>query len=301
MSASIDCTVPAVPASEARVEPFTRTPDDTVATIAERLLHRVVADHHATPVLVLLRADALTIESLLGADAVAALRGRVAPPDVDAVGFVAAAHIDASSTTDAPSPTGPSTRTDGTVAHVVDRHGTAATALCADALRRTIGPTTTPQCGRVPDACRRVLQLPTAPPDRSMLDFVVAAWLEIITRRALVDPSLDWPDLLALHPAVAALPDPATVTEVARATVELGLALDWERFRRVVASIGGFPFGEGAERTAEWMDAGMFSRWALDELADPDDTLEILDATLVPSVSERLWATVRLTRADRPD
>jgi hypothetical protein len=183
---------------------------------------------------------------------------------------------------------------DQTVVHIVHRSGTALTALSQLESVRTFGPTTEPQHGRVPDACRRILGLATAPPTDSMTDFVIAAWLEVISRVALENPGIAWSDIVALHPACNSICEPAIPTAIAQATQALGHSLDWERFRRVITAVGGFPFGDSGKKTAAWMDTGMFSRWAMDSLPSRSDAFDLLDAALGPATFDRLWATVQL-------
>lgn len=127
-----------------------------------------------------------------------------------------------------------------------------------------------------------------------MIDFVIAAWLEVITRHALATPALSWEDIVGLHPVTQMNPPTATPSSMADATRTLGAALDWERFRSVIAAVGGFPFGDDAQRVAEWMDDGMFSRWAMELLPTQTEALRILDACLGPSAYDRLWATISL-------
>lgn len=182
---------------------------------------------------------------------------------------------------------------DQTVVHAIHRSGVAVTILSTTETVRTLGPTTNPQQGRVPDACRRILGLRTVAPEDSMTDFVIAAWLEVIARYAVQTPGLSWPDVVALHPAQSSVGTDATPAEVAEATECLGKSLDWERFRNVIAAVGGFPFGDTAKETAAWMDAGMFSRWAMDLLPSRPEAFDLLEAVLGPSTFDRLWATIR--------
>ena len=183
---------------------------------------------------------------------------------------------------------------DHRVIHVSHRSGWAITVMGNGHTLRRFGPTIEPQHGRVPDACRRILGLSTAPPTDSMTDFVVAAWLEVVARRAIDTPSLSWPSIVDLHPTRNSIDHPVTPAALAEATRRLGAALDWERFRKVIASVGGFPFGDDATALAAWMDAGMFSRWAIDALPARADLLDLLASVLGPAAFDRLWATVRL-------
>ena len=219
-------------------------------------------------------------------DPVERLFGLVVQGAVSAVGICAPATVTLSSI-------GHMDETDHTVIHIVNRQGTSVTRLISRSGSRWFGPSAEPQKGRVPDACRRVLGLPTCPPVDSMTDFVLVAWLEIIARHALDRPGLDWSEIITLHPASHSVLAPVTPTALARATLDLGNALDWERFRRVIATVGGFPFGDHATEVAVWMDDGMFSRWAMESLPSRDETLNVLGSILGPGTFDRLWATVR--------
>lgn len=221
------------------------------------------------------------------ADPVTSLFGRRVGEEILAVGLHAPATV---TPVRAPS-RAPS---DQMVIHVTHRSGTAITVLHDRRSTRRFGPSDEPQRGRVPDACRRMFGLPTAPPTESMTAFVAGAWLEVVARRAVDRPDLPWSDVVALHPAWSSIATPATPAAVADATRTLGTALDWERFRRVIATVGGFPFGPDAAELAAWMDAGFFSRWALDCLPAPNDLLDMLGAVLGPACYDRLWATIRL-------
>lgn len=227
--------------------------------------------------------DSITLDTN---DPVPSLFGRTVASNISAVGICAPATI-------SPRTDESFKADDQTVVHLVHRSGSAITLLAHDNSVRTFGPTAEPQQGRVPDACRRVLGLSTAPPTHAMTDFVLSAWLEIITRHALETPTLTWSDIICLHPTHAERPELVTPTTLAEATQKLGTALDWERFRKVIATVGGFPFGASAKETAAWMDAGMFSRWAMEHFPERHDALEVLEAVLGPGTFDRLWATVR--------
>jgi hypothetical protein len=243
-------------------------------------------------------------EDLTDADPVTALLTWRAPTGTLAVGLAATASMrpcHAIGVAD-----------DADVVHLLDRDGRAVTVVAtSQGPVRVFGPHRDPQTGRVPDACRRVLGLPTAPPDRSMTGFVLAAWLEVVVRRALARPGLDWSAVVAMHPATQIGLDPfsserdcdpgdrtPTPAQIAALTRDLGELLDWDRFRCVVSRVGGFPFGEHASPIAAWMDAGMFSRWATDEIPDRRATLDMLDAVLQPSAFDRVWATISMCGED---
>lgn len=220
---------------------------------------------------------------------------RTAPPQVAMVGIAAPALASRRATPDAVDG-GPLDRPrSGRVVHLVDRAGVSATTLDAgEATTLVFGPTTEPQSGRVPDVCRRMLALPTEPPSCSMTPFVFGAWLAVVTGNV---QDGDWGDAVLLHPSSAVLDDAPTAAEVAAATKDLGESMDWDRFRHVIAAVGGFPFGPDGASMARWMDAGMFSRWAMDELPSAQDALRTLSRQVTPDAIDRLWAVAHLCGA----
>lgn len=232
----------------------------------------------------------IATEPLIGRDPVDSLCGRHAPADAAMVGLAAPATV-----TRAPSAP---TRC-GVVAHLLTRDGVSVTAVRAeDGEHRCFGPDVEPQSGRVPDSCRRMLGLPTPPAESTMTPFVFGAWLAVLDGRdRSADEILDWQEIVALHPVASTLPANPTAAQLATATSELGESMDWDRFRRVIATVGGFPFGpEGAEM-ARWSDAGMFSRWALDELPRPDAALARVSDLVTADALDRLWASAHLCGA----
>lgn len=228
--------------------------------------------------------DCISLES---DDPVAELYCRTVPDAIKTVGLCA--HASVTSLNPTPQDNAPTT-----VFHIVQRSGTSATVLVSESEVRWFGPTMQPQQGRVPDSCRRLLQLTTTVPSATMTDFVIAAWLEVLIRHALTHPTVEWETIVELHPAGSSVPPIATPSSVAEATRSLGAALDWDRFRLVIATVGGFPFGDNACEIANWMDSGMFSRWAMESLPTRSEALGILESTLGPATFDRLWATLRL-------
>lgn len=231
--------------------------------------------------------DLIDCAELVADDPVASLYGRVAPDDVTAIGLCSPATVSSNN--------GAAINdVAATVIHIVQRSGQSVTVLFSDDDIRWFGPTHQRQHGRVPDSCRRLLGLNTAPPSESMTTFVISAWLEVLTRHALDKPDIDWESIVALHPAHTLAPTPATPSTLAAATRSLGTTLNWERFRCVIATVGGFPFGDNATEIAQWMDEGMFSRWAMELLPSRTDALDILESIVGPATYDRLWATLRL-------
>ena len=128
-----------------------------------------------------------------------------------------------------------------------------------------------------------------------MTRFVFCSWLAVILGR--LDDVFDWATVVRLHPAAATLGGHPTAARVAEVTRDLGESMDWERFRRVIAAVGGFPFGPQGTRIAAWADAGMFSRWALDELPPLDVSMGRLFDEVSPDTIDRLWAAAHLCGA----
>ena len=224
--------------------------------------------------------------ALDGPDPVAAMIGLEAPSHVRAAGIVSGcrAYVPGVDSLEA---------SRGVFIHLVDRSGTSVTRSThpAGGLLR-LGPTTDMGEGRVADACRRMLGLPTAPPPSDMSSFVVDAWLALVVDAALDDPRLSWAAAVGLHPGRPRRG--ANPGEVAAATRRFGDELDWDRFRRACAADGPPPCVPLDAAAATWMDAGMFARWLVGEMPPWESTLDLLDGILAPSVSDRLRAAVSL-------
>ena len=106
--------------------------------------------------------------------------------------------------------------------------------------------------GVVSDTLRRVLGMPTPPPDVSINEWMAQCWLEIVLRKAKRGkraPKLTWRAAAALHPAIDTVGAEAEdLPEVAPA---LAAQMRWERFRQLHAA---------DDPDAAWMDEGMFAR-----------------------------------------
>jgi hypothetical protein len=235
--------------------------------------------------------DAVTLTALDGPDPVAALLGLRAPTELWAVGFVSAARAFPTDHHAEP--------TEGAVVHLVARDGTALTLLAApDHTRRLVGPSTEPQTGRVPDLCRRVLGLPTAPPPCGLGPHFVDLWLARVVHAALGRPSLTWAEAAALHPATdwvglrTSAPSPA---DLVRATAEVDDPQLWETYRSVCQRGGRTPWDCLDEDGLAWLDAGSFARWMLGEAAPHPTVLEHLDAALPRATADKVFATVQLS------
>jgi hypothetical protein len=191
-----------------------------------------------------------------------------------------------------------------TFVHLLDPQGFSVTHLTvAEAETIELGPDATMREGRIPDACRRMFDLPTAAPPIDMSQFVLDAWLAQVLRAALLSPGLTWHEVVGLSlvhhlgtiATTAATPSPAAMASA------LGVAsrnLDWHRYRSACVALGGCPVSELTSCQIEWMDTGMFARWAQGSLPCSGDLLDLLEPTLEPTAFDRLWATVSLARHD---
>ena len=236
-------------------------------------------------------ADTLVVVALTDPDPVVQLLGFTAPAEWWAVGIVTGAR--ARSLDDAAAPA-----VWGTLVHLIERGGTSTSLLGRPGLEPlALGCDTAAVEGRLGDACRRMLGLPTAPPPGDMTAHVTDLWLDVVARDACDHPGLDWTEVVARHPAGpvpgarSMAPTPALM---ARHTVRFGADLDWERYRRTCVALDRTPFGEIDADVAAWMDTGMFARWMLGESLPWPERMELLDGLLSPGAADRLWATLAL-------
>lgn len=152
---------------------------------------------------------------------------------------------------------------------LVDRAGDEASLLrLPDEVSEPPGPAR----GTIPDLCRRVLDLPTAPPPASTallwtcvwLDRVLEVWGQPHRRRDLMS---SWGQIAVLHPAIhapsaadaLAFADPASLVTVARSHAA---AATWDQLRRSPLPLA-LPDGPLDRHVAVWMDDGFFARWAI--------------------------------------
>lgn len=235
--------------------------DDTLADEVDHpaMLLRVVADTGGVEVAF------VSLEP--GAHPVDALIGFCAPEEWAAVG-VAATGTTRTLDTDVPV-----AARRVRIVHLVDRGGREAS-LLHDLEEGTALPCPGPADGQIADLCRRMLGLPTAAPPPSVLPWWTILWLDRILAESLADPTVrwTWPRLALLHPAVdpAAHPlDPEALAEVA---IAMAASVGWDTVRRDVAS----------DDLADWMDDGMFARWALSQHLTPRQLAAELTAALDP-------------------
>ena len=121
--------------------------------------------------------------------------------------------------------------------------------------------------GRVPDTCRRVLGIPTSPPDADPQLLWGLDWLDrvlaSVVGRDLGSRPLTWPEVRCLHRGRSSSNAP------------------WSILRRECAA-GQLDIAGLSPCEAEWMDDGMFSRQSITSYPDLIDLLSDL-AELLPN------------------
>lgn len=180
--------------------------------------------------------------------------------------------------------------------HFVDRTG-AVTAY----FRLQDGPdrvSEEPSIGRVDDICRRALGLPTPAPACAVELLWACHWLERVLSAAAEHPSEvgTWRRVAAHHAAVARAaaagrPAAETVDDLVVAGRWFAEQAPWESLRAQTAR-GERRFEAITAPQARWMDAGMFSRWLLMDLAPlvylREAVAAILSADVAVAVDETL-------------
>ena len=187
--------------------------------------------------------------------------------------------------------------------HLVDRTGASASTLRLQGEAASVfGGDDDHGRGRIDDACRRALELPTAPPTRSTIELWALVWLErVLAARAADDgsgPPLRWSDIAARHPAVAVLvsDDEEWSEQAAESLVRLGTLLadvhSWPVLRMACAA-GEWPVDDVAPDVAAWLDDGSFSRWVLGGYPPIADLADATCELLTPSLRRRLRGMLR--------
>lgn len=147
-----------------------------------------------------------------------------------------------------------------------------------------------PACGTIPDLCRRVLGLPTAPapPTTAVLwtvawlDRLIDAWGDPARRRSLGS----WSAIAALHPAFDGRPDDLVAAAQAHTA-----AWTWERLRNEPDELP-LPDGPLATAITTWMDDGFYARWALGAYPPPATLARDLAGLLDPELRAQLVDTL---------
>ncbi len=236
----------------------------------------------------------LALHPLVGPDPVRSLFGFVAPRQWDAFGVVAGGT---SRRPHAETGHAPGDGDDPTPIHIgvlVSRSGTQALATRrpGGAIDRIVP---ADQCGgRVPDACRRVLGLATAPPAGDTAELWATLWLETLLAGSLTDlRTIGWAEAVRAFPCfdVVVAGDPDLAALAADHIVELGQAArrawPWEQL--LASCRAGLVPACGLEADeARWMDAGIFSREVLGRFPPLADLLGDLTAVLTVEVVARI-------------
>lgn len=215
----------------------------------------------------------LTFRHLDCADVVCALGGFVAPTDWQAFGVVAPGRSVPVDADGAPAG-GPDTRV--VVCALVGHNGEVASHVRAGDGRVLAGGETD---GRVVDACRRVLGLPTPPAPGSPQVWATVVWVDAVlaaTLAADLGEPPGWHALAALDPLDHAGDRAGLTWSLVRASCAAGLVV--------------VP-GVDAELAA-WMDDGMFAREATAALPPLFDMLHDLRDLLAPHVLDHVLERV---------
>lgn len=262
-------------------------PSPSVASRLAEVADVVEAAHHAEPEagssLVLVRGLAtpeveLAVTSVPAEGLVARLLGHVTPDRWEAVGVVT------SGATRELAPDGASIGPRGDAAQVAvmcHRDGAVASVLRREGAApvHDLTPPGRPgPVGRVVDALRRSLGMPTPPPDVAVDVVVVQVWLHRVLTLALRGDPLDRGVVDSLRP-----PAPAS----------------WATLREQCAD-GGWSELACAPPVAAWMDDGMFARWCLAGFPEPVEVLLELWELVPPDAAEHLARAAGAALASPP-
>jgi hypothetical protein len=246
----------------------------------------------------------VAVHPLLGADPIDALIGFDAPADWVAVGVVSTARW--APTTDEEATAGRLRRASRPVggrarlAHIVTRQGRSLVVLRQNddpPVIRRFNPRDV-HFGRVDDVCRRVLGLSTATPANRTAELWAVVWADRLVRWAAAGDDLTWDDVARAHPAVAhlAVEDHISLDEAADDLIGSGEWLadrwSWDDLRKLTVE-GDHSVDDLDPEDARWMDAGMFSRWALAPFSELSDLLADLDDLLPEALVRRVRTTCR--------
>lgn len=216
-----------------------------------------------------------------------AMAGFTAPADWMAVGLVTTAS---SHELEAEHPCGTKAAHQAVrLTFLLARSGEACTLLSPigseDSRRRRLDE---PPIGLLPDACRRMLGLATAPPADGPEVWLTARWLDRMLAQIIerTDAVPAWEGAVALHPLVP--PGAAPSAEGLAAMVEAaGSAFEWERLR-LLAIKADAPDPAINPTVAAWMDAGSFARHMLAAELPIDLLLTELGALLPAEVMRQV-------------
>ncbi|MBI2703909.1 MAG: hypothetical protein HYX32_01260 [Actinobacteria bacterium] len=246
---------------------------------------------------------AVAIRPLEGADPVASIIGFKSPADWLATGIVATGRWSAMSDAEAASGTivrRSRRKPEGRIrmAHFVTRAGAVLAVMSKDGARpEAHWPDPGGQYGRADDVCRRILGVPTAPPNRDVRELWALVWCDVIVERVLNGAPPAWPEIASAHPAIGQLGtiDAATTAWAVDNLVGVGDEYaslhPWDELRQLCARNEWPVTGIDPEHAA-WMDDGMFSRWAAEPYPELSEMLDDLAVLLPPESAYRVWRTV---------
>lgn len=160
--------------------------------------------------------------------------------------------------------------------------------------------------GTIHDTCRRVLGLATDPPACSPLVYWANCWLEAVVAAAAAadDDPLDWPSVALLHPAIEIIErrEPELTNDAIDQLEGIGRVLaaarSWEQLRVEWATGSGHAGLSPAELA--WMDEGIFARWCLGTIVDPERLLARCRPNLTREAVQRLRATLAAWHLPQP-
>ena len=132
--------------------------------------------------------------------------------------------------------------------------------------------------GMIPDALRRALRLPTAPPDLPVTEYFASLLLGRIINDA--DQSGLRIGLAEIRPQLAELD-------------ELAGQATWECIRSAVAHAGPHPQNPLDPDVADWMDEGMFARWMTANVVPYELLLDDLKGCVTPSAFTEIRVILR--------
>jgi hypothetical protein len=187
--------------------------------------------------------------------------------------------------------------------HLVDRSGASASTLRLQGDDPTVfaGDDDSGR-GRIDDACRRALGLPTPPAEARAIELWAVVWLDRVLQALAEDdasdPPPDWDEIVCRHPAVAMVlcelydrgEDPAD--NLVRLATRLAEVHSWPVLRQACAA-GDWPVDGIPPDVAAWLDDGSFSRWVLGACPALGDLRDAACDLLPPSLRRRLRATLR--------
>ncbi len=142
--------------------------------------------------------------------------------------------------------------------------------------------------GRLVDACRRALRLPTPPLRTPPAAWFAQRWLDELVAALAGGEAPDWGAAARLHPLSRLVEAPGDLEALAR---HPAARASWEDLRLTVALGHGDATAPEA-RLAAWMDAPMFGRWLLDARPPLDELAAAVADLAPPVVAQRVAATL---------